>query len=142
MESQGKPLLGAVFMSFFVASLANLLPMPADWIWLRPEFVVLVVIYWTVTLPDQVGVGMAFAMGLVQDVLEHSLLGQHALAFVVLAYVCSLSYRRLRNFALWQQSAWIFVLVGIHQLMWSWGSTFSGRAADSLIFFFLLSPAP
>lgn len=134
MELQQNPPLGAVFISFILASLANLLPMSAQWSWLRPEFVALVVIYWTVTLPEQVGVGMAFAMGLAQDVLENSLLGQHALAFVVLAYVCSLSYRRLRSYGLWQQSAWIFVLVGIHQLMWNWGSTFSGRSADSLIF--------
>lgn len=134
MEFQQNPRLGAVVVSFIVASLANLLPLPSDWLWFRPEFVVLVVIYWTIALPEQVGVGAAFIMGLIQDVLENALLGQHALAFVVLAYVCSLSYRRIRNFAVWQQSVWVFVLVGIHQLMWNWGSTFSGRTADSLIF--------
>lgn len=134
MELQHNPKLGAVFISFLVASLIMLLPLPSGWAWVRPELVVLVVIYWTVTLPDHVGVGMAFLMGLVQDVLENALLGHHALALVALAYVCSLSYRRIRNFALWQQSAWVFVLVGIHQLLWNWGSTFSGRTADSLIF--------
>lgn len=134
MELQQSPPLGIVVISFLLASLANLLPLPTEWAWLRPEFVALAVIYWTISLPDQVGVGVAFAVGLLQDVLENTLLGQHALACVILAYVCSLSYRRIRNFAVWQQSAWIFVLVGIHQLLWNWGSTFSGRTTDSLIF--------
>ncbi|MGI1677226.1 MAG: rod shape-determining protein MreD [Cellvibrionaceae bacterium] len=123
-----------VSFSFFVALLLAVFPLPVTWAWYRPEFVALLVIYWVMALPQNVGVGMAFIVGLLQDIAEYAVLGQHALALVAVAYVCMLSYRRIRNYALWQQSAWVFVLVGLHQLFWNWVHGFDGPAAQSLIF--------
>lgn len=134
MEFQQRPALGLVFFSLAVALLLNVAPLPHGWAWFRPEFVTLLVIYWVMALPDRVGVGAAFLTGLVQDTVENATLGQHALALVAVAYVCVLSYQRIRNYALWQQSAWVFVLVGIHQLFWNWVHSIAGPAAQSLIF--------
>lgn len=134
MEFQQKSNLSLVAVSFLLAMLLSILPLPIDWAWFRPEFVALLVIYWVMALPDRMGVGIAFAVGLVQDVVENATLGQHALALVAVAYVCVLSYQRIRNYALWQQSAWVFVLVGIHQLFWNWVHSLNGPAAQSLVF--------
>jgi rod shape-determining protein MreD len=134
MEFQKNPRLGVLVLSFLLAMLLGVFPLPQGWAWFRPEFVALLVIYWVMTLPEQVGVGTAFAVGLVQDVVENAMLGQHALALVAVAYVCALSYQRIRNYALWQQSAWVFVLIGIHQLFWNWVHSLAGSAAQSLVF--------
>ncbi len=129
MEFHQHPNLPIVALSFFLAMLLGILPLPTDWAWFRPEFVALLVIYWVMTLPDRMGHSC-----LVQDVVENATLGQHALALVAVAYVCVLSYQRIRNYALWQQAAWVFVLVGIHQLFWNWVHSLAGPAAQSLIF--------
>ena len=59
--------------------------------------------------------------------MEGALLGQHALALVLVGYVCLLSYQRLRNYAAWQQAAWLFVLVGVQQLVGNWVNSLSGH---------------
>lgn len=138
MELQQSPGLGLVVLSFALALLLSIVPLPESWAWFRPEFVALLVIYWVMAMPEQLGVGLAFTVGLTQDVVESAILGQHALALLALAYVCMLSYQRIRNYALWQQSAWVFVLIGIHQLFWNWVHSLDGIAAQSLIF---LAPA-
>src|SRR5690606_36059876 len=118
MEFQQRFPLGAILLSFALALLLSVYPLPDAWQWFRPEFVALLVIYWVTALPDRIGVGAAFVVGLLQDLVENAVPGQHALALVALSYVCLLSYQRIRNYALWQQSAWVFILIGIHQLFW------------------------
>lgn len=134
MEFQQTHNLGVVALTFFIALLLSIYPLPASWAWFRPEFVAILVIYWIVTLPQQIGVGFAWTVGLVQDVVENATIGQHALALVPVAYVCLFSYQRMRNYALWQQSAWVFILVGLHQLFWHWVHSLGGTTADNLIF--------
>jgi len=134
LDSQNSHNMTLIIVSFFVVFLLSVFPLPVTWAWYRPEFVALLVIYWVMALPEQVGVGLAFVVGIIQDVVEYAVLGQHALALVAVAYVCMLSYRRIRNYALWQQSAWVFVLIGLHQLFWNWVHGFTGPAAQSLIF--------
>jgi len=109
-------------------------PLPLSWGWFRPAFVALIVIYCSIVLPQHFGVGAAWFVGLLQDIIEFSTLGQHALALMAVAYVCHLSYQRIRNYALWQQSAWVFILVGIHQLFWNWVHSLQGTAASPLMF--------
>lgn len=102
--------------------------------WLRPEFVALLVIYWMMALPHQLNAGLAWCAGLLQDVIEGAVIGEHALALVILAYICQLSYRRIRSYAVWQQACWVFVLVGIHQLFCNWVNSLSGYQAPPLLF--------
>ncbi|GAB1263754.1 rod shape-determining protein MreD [Aurantivibrio infirmus] len=134
MDLQQTHNLSIVGFSFLVAFLLCVLPLPDGWGWFRPQFVALLVIYWVMALPQQVGVGTAFTVGIGQDLLEHAVLGQHALALVAVAYVCLLSYQRIRSYALWQQSMWVFILVGIHQLFWNWAHSMVGVTSSSLIF--------
>ena len=53
---------------------------------LRPDFLALVLLYWCIQEPRYVGVGAAWVVGLVMDVGDATLFGQHALAYAVLAY--------------------------------------------------------
>jgi rod shape-determining protein MreD len=122
--------LWVIVLSFFVAmtlaviSLPESLPMALGY--LRPEWVALVLIYWVIALPHRVGIVVAWSAGLVMDVLLGSLLGQHAIAFMIIAYVAYSLYQRLRMFAIWQQSLVVFGIVGLNQLINFWIESIAG----------------
>jgi rod shape-determining protein MreD len=97
----------------------------------RPELLCLLVIYWVLHNPHQVGVGVAWCLGLLQDLVEDGVWGGHALALALVAYIGTMSYRRLRTYSIGQQSFWIFVFVGIHQLFVNWIQGLNGYAAPA-----------
>jgi hypothetical protein len=82
------------FISFSLAAafLLNLMP------WGRllgvPDFVALVLLFWNVHQPRKVGMGIAFSLGLLMDVHNASLLGEHALAYTLLSYGAITIHRR------------------------------------------------
>jgi rod shape-determining protein MreD len=96
-----KPAL--IAFTLVLALLLNLLPISGFARWVRPDFVALVILYWTVQQPHRFGMGMAFALGLAMDVAVGVLLGQHALAYSLLAFAGFMLHRRLRMFGLIEQ---------------------------------------
>lgn len=122
--------------TFLVALVLAVYPLPLDWRWWRPEFVVLVAIYWIFTIPLRTSLVLLCILGLFQDLLEGVPLGQHGLALVIVAYICLLSYQRVRNYPLWQQSCWVFVLVGIAQLTDNWVQAMNGRPLSGIVFLY------
>ncbi len=121
---------GVIWACVLVAYLLAIYPLDQAFLWLRPEFVVILVIYWSIQLPHQFGLFSAWIAGLGLDIVEHSVLGQHALATTVVAYICLMSYQRIRYYSLWHQSLWVFILVGMHQLFCNWVQSLNGRSAD------------
>jgi rod shape-determining protein MreD len=114
--------------TFLVAMLLSVYPLPIGWRWWRPEFVLMVAIYWIFAQPLRMSLVALCLLGVFQDVLEGTPLGQHGLALVIVAYICLLSWQRVRNYSLWQQSCWVFVLIAISQLTDSWVQAISGMA--------------
>tara|TARA_R110002072_G_scaffold2252_4_gene18639 strand:- start:7016 stop:7516 length:501 start_codon:yes stop_codon:yes gene_type:complete len=131
-----------IVVSFFVAMILAVMTLPGLLPWefgfLRPDWVLLVLIYWVIALPQRVGILTGWLLGLMVDVLLGTLLGQHAFVFMVVAYVSSNLYQRLRMFAVWQQSLVVFALVGIAQLMNFWIENLVGPKDWSL---WMLLPA-
>jgi len=123
-----------ILLSFVVALLLAVYPLPVALQWARPEFVALVLIYWVIALPQRVGVVMAFTMGLVLDVLEGATLGQNALSLSVVAFLSLLLYQRLRVFDIWPQAAVVFLMIGTNQLLVQWVQNLKGVGAQSLLF--------
>jgi rod shape-determining protein MreD len=117
-------------MVLAVVSLPEYVPVEVGY--LRPEWVTLVLIYWVIALPHRVGIVVAWVVGLTMDVLLGSLLGQHAIAYVLVAYVAYSFYQRLRMFAVWQQSLVIFAIVGLNQLINFWIESIAGIAEWTL----------
>ena len=72
-----------------------------------PDLLAVVIVFWNVHQPRRVGVGVAFIFGLLLDVHEGALLGQHALAYTLLSYVAITIHRRLTWFGLPEQAAQI-----------------------------------
>ena len=103
--------------SVLVCLLLSVYPLPSNYIGLRPEFLCLVMVYWVTHIPQHIGVFYAWFVGLAQDIVEGSVWGGHALALAVVAYICLVSYQRIKNYSVWHQSLWVVVLVGLHQLI-------------------------
>lgn len=107
----------AIFMTLMIALVLTLLPMP-DWtIWLRPAWVLMVLIYWAMTVPYRVSVGVAWVLGLVVDILNGTLLGEHALAFTIVIYIVSRMYIRLCMYPMLQQGMSILIFVSLYQFI-------------------------
>ena len=125
-----------VAFSVLVALLLSVYPLPMDMRWWRPEFVLVVAIYCILLMPLTVSFTLLCALGLFQDLLEGVPFGQHSLGLVIVAYICILSYQRVRNFSVVRQAAWIFVLVGIAQLTDNWVQGMAGRPLSGIQFLY------
>ncbi len=134
MAEQGTQGYWAIALSFALALVLAVLPLPHWLLWGRPEWVALVLIYWVIALPHRAGLFTALVLGLVLDVLEGAVMGQNALALVVVAMLSLTLYQRLRVFSLWQQAGVVFVLVGINQMICQWVQNLQGAGAVTLLF--------
>ena len=110
----GQPLLLPAKPFFIAASLVaglalNMLPLGRE-VWM-PDFLMLLLAFWGVHQPQRVGMGVAFVLGLCMDVHATSLLGQHALAYAVLAYGAAALQRRLAWFSAWAQALHVLPLL-------------------------------
>jgi rod shape-determining protein MreD len=90
---------GFIALTLLSALMLNLLPWSGAALWLKPDFVALVVLYWCIEQPRKVGFISAWMMGLVMDVADGTLFGQHALAYSMLAYAGIVLHRRVRMFS-------------------------------------------
>lgn len=106
--------------SFVVALMLTALPMP-EWasMW-RPAWVALVLIYWCMAVPGRTGVLVGWSVGLLVDVMSGTLLGQHALALAVTAFIVHQVHRRVRVLPVWQQGVTVFGLVFLFEALVLW----------------------
>jgi rod shape-determining protein MreD len=100
-----------VLLTLMLALGANLLPLSGTALMLRPDFLALVILYWCIQAPRHVGVAVAWMMGLLMDVGDATLFGQHALAYAFLAYAAEYFRRRVLRFPLWQQAVQVALLL-------------------------------
>lgn len=112
--------------SFGLALVLSAVPLP-EWAnaW-RPAWVPMVLIYWCLALPERVGVGVGWVVGLVLDVLRGTLLGQHALGLAILAYVSVKLHQRVRMFPLWQQAVLVGVMLVGYVTLTTWVRVLAG----------------
>ncbi len=109
-----------LFISVLIAFLLTALPLPHwadDW---RPAWVAMVLIYWCMALPERIGIGIAWCMGLLLDVQQGALLGQNALGLALIAYFVIQIHKRFRLFPLVQQSCLVGFIIIFYLLISSW----------------------
>lgn len=124
----------AIFLTLLVAIILALLPMPEWTAWLRPAWVLMVLMYWAIMTPNRVGVGVAWAVGLLLDLLYGTLLGEHALAFTIVIYFVNRMHIRLRMFPLLQQGFCVFLFVLLYQLILYCVQGFIGQLPASQLY--------
>ncbi len=125
---------GVIAVTFVIALLLTVAPLPEWARYLRPDWVGLVLIYWCLAVPDRVGVGTGWSVGLLVDLLTGSLLGQHAMALTIVAYLTLKLHLRVRLFPVWQQALTVLVLLILHQLLSLWVSRFIGRPGPPMYY--------
>jgi rod shape-determining protein MreD len=102
-----------IFASLAMALIANFLPWPN--VALAPDFVALVLAFWCVQQPRLVGLGAGWVLGLFIDAGNGVLMGQHALAYSLLAFAAVTFSRRILWFSLWGQALHIAALLLVVQ---------------------------
>ncbi|MGB5325160.1 MAG: rod shape-determining protein MreD [Pseudomonadales bacterium] len=129
---------GLLCASSLLALFASVWPLPVWAVWIRPEFMALLVAYWVMVAPFRVGMVYAFLMGLFLDLLTAAPLGQQALGLTVIAYLVFVIHQRIRMFSLLQQALLLFAFTSIYQVIKFWIYGLSGGAYAS---FAMLLPA-
>ena len=104
-----------IVFSLLAALVLNFLPTSA-WPWV-PDWVALVLVFWSIREPRRVGMGAGFLLGVAMDVADVSLLGQHALAYVLASYGAAYLSRRILWFPLLQQALHVQPLLLLVQLV-------------------------
>jgi rod shape-determining protein MreD len=104
-----------------------IVPLP-DWLApLRPDIALLAVIYWILTSPRTAGLGYAWLAGLFLDVLRGMTLGQHALGFVLVAFLAHRLQLRMRMFPILHQAGTVMGLLAIYHFVIFWTDGLTGH---------------
>ncbi|HEX4334194.1 MAG TPA: rod shape-determining protein MreD [Usitatibacter sp.] len=101
---KGPASLGLIFFSLVGAYLLAVMPWSGGWLLARPDFVLIVIVFWVLHEPRAIGQGAAFALGLLMDVSDSMLLGQHALAYVVAVFIVQVFRVRILAFGFAEQT--------------------------------------
>ncbi len=121
-----------IIISIIAALMLAIAPVP-DWAAaFRPDWVALTLIYWAMNLPRTYSVGGAWIIGLVLDVAQGTLLGQHALALSLIIYVTVKFHLQMRQFPTLQMSATVFALLVLYQFILFWINGVAGFNAPAV----------
>jgi len=104
-----------IALTIALALLFNLLP------WRNtigvPDLTAAVLAFWCIHQPRKVGIGVAWTLGLLLDVGNNALIGQHALGYSVLAFLALAVHRRIHWFPPWQQALHLLLLLLATQML-------------------------
>lgn len=109
-----------VWLTFLVGIVFQIMPLPdmvAAW---RPDWLLMVMIYWAMALPHRYSILTAWVLGVLLDIMLGAQLGIRALAFSLVIYLVALHYQRLRNFPRWQQTLVIALFIVIFHFVEYW----------------------
>lgn len=109
-----------VILTIIVSLMLMVMPLP-DWAMpFRPDWVALTLIYWAMMLPRTWSVGTAWMIGLVLDVAQGTILGQHALALCVIVFMTVRFHLLMRVFPMQQLTATVFAILALYQFILFW----------------------
>ena len=127
--------LNQIYLALFAGILLYLLPWAGFGLLLRPDFVLLVVLYWVIRAPYLCNIGVAWMMGMLMDLADGGLFGQHAIAYIVAAFLAVVYQRRVTLFNRWQQAGYVFALLLIAQTVLLILKLFSGGELPGWIYY-------
>lgn len=117
----------ALLVTSVVALVLTGLPLPWTLDVLRPDLLLLVVIWFALMRPRTAGLFYAWAAGLVLDAFRGVVLGENAFAFVAIAYLVHRLHLRVRMFPLRQQALVVMSLLWLYQFTLFWIDGVSGH---------------
>jgi rod shape-determining protein MreD len=128
--SRRLPVIACIVAALMLA----IAPMP-DWASpFRPDWVALTLIYWAMTLPRTYSIGTAWIVGILLDVAQGTLLGQHAIALCFVAYIAVKFHLQFRVFPTSQMSATVFAILAFYQFILFWVNGVAGVNAPAVTY--------
>ena len=112
VDSRGRLLLTAL-----VALVLTVIPLPPWLDVLRPAFLVLAVLYWSVNAPRTGGIAFGFFAGLMLDVFQGPVLGEHALALAIITYIAVREHQRIRSKPAIQQALFVLMALIVYEVV-------------------------
>ncbi len=113
-------------LTIIIAMGLKILPLPGAANAFNPDWVLLVLIFWSLAIPERIGVLNGWFIGLLIDVLTGRMLGQNALVYSVTCYFSIKFHKRIRQYPTPQQSIFIFVSLLFAQLLIFWIENMQG----------------
>ena len=95
----------------------TVLPLPGWLDVVRPAFLVLTVLYWSIAAPRAGGIALGWFGGLLLDVFQGPVLGQHALALALVTYLAVREHQRIRSKPAFQQSLFVFAALFLYEFV-------------------------
>ena len=123
-----------VLVTLMIAFMLMISPVPAAAEPFRPDWLALVLVFWAMTVPRSYSVGIAWLIGIVLDVAQGTLLGQHALALCVIVYITAKFHLLMRVFPLSQLTATVFALLALYQFLLFWINGVAGVTAPAIFY--------
>ena len=109
-----------VIVTIIIAIMLTVMPLPGWAEPFRPDWVALTLIYWAMMMPRTWSVGTAWIIGIVIDVAQGTILGQHALALCFIVFLTVRFHLLMRVFPMQQLTATVFALLTLYQFMLFW----------------------
>ncbi|WAJ69980.1 rod shape-determining protein MreD [Catenovulum adriaticum] len=112
--------ISLIAFTLFISFILAITPLPSIIEAFRPDWLLVVLIYWCIALPHKVNVGTGWICGFILDILLGSVLGSHAVMLALVAYICSTNYLTIRNFSAVQQVLIIGLVSAFYHLADYW----------------------
>jgi rod shape-determining protein MreD len=104
-----------LLLTLTFALFLSVVPLPGYLDAIRPSFLVLTVLYWSIAAPRAGGIAIGWFSGLALDVFQGSLLGEHALALSLVTYIALREHQKIRTKHVFQQSLMVLGALLIYQ---------------------------
>jgi len=123
-----------VILTFMIGLILTIMPLPGSAEPFRPDWLALLVIFWAMQMPRSWSVGTAWIVGMVLDVSQGTLLGQHALALCSVAFITVRFHLLMRVFPMPQLTATVFPILAIYQFLLFWINGVAGVDAPLITY--------
>ncbi|MGB1905675.1 MAG: rod shape-determining protein MreD [Spongiibacter sp.] len=127
--------LWVIAVSIILGLLAAIYPLHDSLAWSRPDWLLLILMFWLLAVPEHVGIVLCWVCGFIQDILLGVVIGQNAFSLAVIAYIVQVSYQQLRMFSVRKQAALIGLLELFRILVDQWAQNINGVAHTHWLIF-------
>lgn len=129
-SSQRSTMLASLIAAFAL----TMLPLPDMIDPFRPDWVLFMLIFWTIRLPDRYSVGTAWLAGIILDVVQGTYLGQHALALSIAVFITAKFHLQMRVFPLPQLTMTVVALTALYQFLLFWINGVAGISSPNVVY--------
>ena len=105
---------------FLIAFIFSIIPLPDYLQIIMPEWIALLLFFFSLMNPERVGLFLALILGIILDLFSGSLLGQHALSLLLPVAICLRLNLIVRVFPIWQLNTFIVIMLIIYEFILFW----------------------